>query len=84
VFFVTVHSKGVSALVSHLFSTLTRWFTSVDSKGFNCHEREQLPHGTQTENGRTDFCSNNILSEWLNLSTITSGLFKILEEIGLR
>ncbi len=44
-FFVSVDSKGVSVSISHLFSTLASDFTSVDSKGFNGHERgNQLPH----------------------------------------
>jgi hypothetical protein len=38
-FFVSVDFNGVSVSVSHFFSVLTRRFTSVDSKSFNCHER---------------------------------------------
>jgi len=42
-FFVSVDFKGVSVSISHLFSTLTREFTSVDSKAFRLHQNCASP-----------------------------------------
>src|SRR6267142_870979 len=77
--------KGVSVSISHLFSTPTRKFTSVDSKGLNVHERRKSTSARKAKlrtGGRT--FPNNMLAQWLSMSRITSGLFEVLEGIGLR
>ena len=50
-FFVSVDFKGVSVSISHLFSTLRRGFTSVDSKALRLHQNCASPRADGGERG---------------------------------